>query len=428
MRVQGGDGKGAMTSAGERRAIIIGGSMAGLFAGHFLMRRGWQVDVYERTPGRLSARGAGIITHPELRAALAALDLDTGPGFGVEIATRVALDVHDAVIATLPCPQIATSWTRVHAMLSDGFPPAHIHAAADLVAIEQTAASITARFADGRIETADVLVGADGLRSTVRAALFPDLEPAYAGYVAWRGLLPEAVTGDGPEFARSSQFAFCLPPGEQMLGYPIAGPNNDVRLGHRHYNFVWYRPADAAAELPALLTDAQGQRHTLSIAPHLIAPSVVAEMRTHAAQVLAPWFKTIVARTQRPFLQPVYDLAVPDMAVGRAVLLGDAAFVVRPHVGGGVVKAADDAQALAYALQHAGKDPAPALAAFSASRHPVGQTMIDQARRLGSYLTHSYGSDTERAAALAAAEPARVLRDTAVLDFLRAKAEDTESR
>ena len=63
---------------------------------------------------------------------------------------------------------------------------------------------------------------------------------------------------------------FCLPPGEQFLGYPVAGPDNDLRPGHRRYNVVWYRPADEATKLPWLLTDESGVTHAISIPPPLI--------------------------------------------------------------------------------------------------------------------------------------------------------------
>ncbi len=88
----------------------------------------------------------------------------------------------------------------------------------------------------------------------------------------------------------------------------------------------------------------------LSIPPPLIARAVIAEMREAAARVLAPQFNEMVGLCEQPFLQPIYDLEVPRMAFGRVALAGDAAFVARPHIGAGVAKAADDALALADAL------------------------------------------------------------------------------
>jgi 2-polyprenyl-6-methoxyphenol hydroxylase-like FAD-dependent oxidoreductase len=147
----------------------------------------------------------------------------------------------------------------------------------------------------------------------------------------------------------------------------------------------------------------------------MIAPAVIDEMRAAAGRLLAPWFQRVVAATAQPFLQPVFDLLSPRMHAGRIALIGDAAFVVRPHVGGGVVKAAEDAAALATALAPTAADPVTSLAEFSRIRFPAGDSMVAQARRLGSYLKSTYASDAERAEAAAAAAPDAVLRETAML-------------
>ena len=206
--------------------------MAGLFAGHFLRRAGWAVDIFERTSDRLSARGAGILAHRELRAVLGELGIDTDTGFGVPIPTRVVLDADDRIIASRTMPQVATGWTRVHTLLAHAFPAAHYHVGIDFERFEQRADGVAAIFAGGRCEVADVLIGADGFRSQVRRGLFHDIVPEYAGYVAWRGIVPEADIESQP-FARASLFAFNLPPGEHMVGYPVAGSGDDLTVGRR---------------------------------------------------------------------------------------------------------------------------------------------------------------------------------------------------
>ncbi len=140
---------------------------------------------------------------------------------------------------------------------------------------------------------------------------------------------------------------FCLPPGEQCLGYPVAGPDDDLRPGHRRYNVVWYRPADERTELQRLLTDDSGVTHAISIPPPLIRREAIAEMRAAAERLVAPQLRAIVRLMDEPILQPIYDLETPRMAFGRVAVIGDAAFVARPHVAAGVSKAADDAAALA---------------------------------------------------------------------------------
>ena len=108
-----------------------------------------------------------------------------------------------------------------------------------------------------------------------------------------------------------------------MLGYPVAGEENDLRPGHRRYNFVWYRPADEELALPRLLTDASGHLHSLSIPPPLIRAEIVAEMRDAANARLAPQFAGIVQATPQPFLQPIYDLEVASMVRGPCGAAGE---------------------------------------------------------------------------------------------------------
>jgi len=402
----------------RRRALIIGGSMSGLFAALYLRRRGWDVDVFERSPAPLSGRGAGIMTHPEMRDALAELGIDSSSNFGVPIERRVVLDRAGEVIAERTCPQTATSWNRLFEMLGAAFGGEHYHLGKDLRCVEQTAEGITARFADGSAETADVLVGADGFRSGVRAQLLSQAQPLYAGYVAWRGLADERSLASVLPRDIFASLAFYLPPGEQFLGYPVAGPGNDLRPGHLSWNIVWYRPADEAAEVPRLLTDESGHTHELSIPPPLVARSVVAEMREAAERLLPEPFRAVVRRLEQPFLQPIYDLESTGIAFGRAALIGDAAFVVRPHVGAGIVKAAQDAAALAAALEEH-TEVAAGLRAFEAQRIGEGRKFVAQARRLGSHLKYRFDTEAERATAAYHANPERMLVETALLDFLR---------
>ena len=141
-----------------------------------------------------------------------------------------------------------------------------------------------------RARRADLLIGADGIRSTVRGMCAPGSEPLYAGYVAWRALIAESAMPREVHRDIFPYMAFCLPPGEQMLGYPVAGADNDLRPGHLRYNMIWYRPADERTELAALLTDENGVAHSMSIPPPLIRRASIAAMREAARRLLAPQF------------------------------------------------------------------------------------------------------------------------------------------
>ena len=405
---------GGLRLAQTKRALVIGGSMSGLLAALALTRRGWEVAIHERVAEPLAGRGAGIVAQPELKAALRALGLDAGSDLGVDVPTRVMYARDGRVTHRLDVAQTMTAWDRVFHLLKAALPDTPYHCGKELQRVEQ-GAGVTAHFADGTTAEGDILVGADGIRSTVRQQYLPELTPLYAGYTAWRGLVAEQDFPAALHAQLFEDFSFCLPSNEQMLGYPVAGPDNDLRRGHRRYNFVWYRPASESEQLPRLLTDESGRTHALSIPPPLIAREVVAQMRAEAEDVLAPQFNEMLALCALPFLQPIYDLEVPHMAFGRVAVLGDAAFVARPHVGAGVAKAAEDALALADALEAGNVERC--LKQFEAARLPRGNKIIERARRLGAYVQADLKTQAERVYAELHRKPEAVLSETAMMNF-----------
>ncbi len=401
----------------SRRAIVVGGSMGGLFAALLLIRRGIDVRLYERNAEELAGRGAGIVTHARLKAVIEEAGIAIPDDLGVLVERRRVFARDGSVAAECAFPQLNTSWDRLFQLLREAMPPGRYHLAHAVERVDDLEDAARVVFADGRSVEADLVVAADGFRSTVRQQMLPEARPVYAGYSAWRGLVDEADLSPEARAALFDGFTFCLPPGEQMLGYPVAGTGNDVRPGRRRFNFVWYRPASEEQGLPRLLTDDAGRRHGLSIPPPLMARAVVAEMRQAAEDLLAPCFAEAVRKTAMPFIQPIYDLESPRMAFGRIALVGDSAFVARPHVGAGVTKAAEDASALARHVA-AARSVAQGLSAFEAERLPVNAAVIRQARRLGAYMQAVTRAPTGQAAAERYRSPEAVMRETASVAFL----------
>ncbi len=382
------------------RALVIGGSVGGLFAAGLLRKAGWEATVFERSREDLADRGAGIGTRPDLFAIMAKIGIAPDPSVGVAVAARVCLDRGGAIVAERAVPATNSAWDRIYRPLRDALPEACYRAGMPLAALDQDADGVTAIFADGTRERGDLLIGADGFSSTVRQIVLPALEPVYAGYVAWRGVAEESRLA--PEIAAGlvRRFTFCLPPRELFIALPMPERDAKARAGERRFNWVWFRLVEHSRELPRLCTDEDGRCHGTAIPPPLIRRAVIAECRDHAAAVLAPQLARLVAATRQPFLQPIFDLEVPRVAFGRTALLGDAAFVARPHVGTGVTKAAGDADCLADALA-AAPSVAVALAAYDRARTPVGQALVAHARDLGSYLKEG----------AAAPDPHAVLRE-----------------
>jgi 2-polyprenyl-6-methoxyphenol hydroxylase-like FAD-dependent oxidoreductase len=378
----------------RRRAVIIGGSMSGLFTAAFLRQIGWDVDVFEHSPVELVGRGAGITSHPELLEALEASGAGTRD-LGISVSKRITIDRNGRVIGEKALPQILTSWDRLQRLLRAIIDPAHYHLGHTFTHVEQEASGVRVFFAGGRIESADLLVGGDGIRSSVRAQVAPDVQPAYAGYYIWRGVPNEADLKSETLARIFPYFTFFLPERQQVIGYPIAGLQNDLHPGHRRYNFIWYRVGDAQ-QLKTMCVDARGHQHDFSVPPPLIRKDLIAEMRAEAEQIMPEVFLDCLRNIRQPFLTPIYDLSAPRLVHGRVALVGDAASTSRPHMGFGVSKAGGDAQGLAHALRNHPDDVDAGLAAYDRLRQPIGERIMLHGRKLGTHLGVDLKTDEDR--------------------------------
>lgn len=396
----------------RRSALIVGGSLGGLFAANLLHRAGWDVKVFERSADELAGRGAGIVTHPELFQALEQIGILIDESVGVRVTSRVTLAPDGTVLGRLDMEQVLTAWGRLYQMLHQALPAELYCSGVNVVDVEEQTDGALLKFADGRSEAVDLVVAADGIRSTLRQQLLPAVVPEYAGYIAWRGLVEERDLSTATRDLIFDKFSFCLPPREQMLGYPVAGPGNTVAAGERRFNFVWYRPAAQDSDLVDLLTDATGKRFEGGIPPQCIRSDVIRTMREAAERVLAPQFAEIIRHTAQPFFQPIFDLSSPRLAFGHTALLGDAAFVARPHCGMGVTKAAGDAMALVRALQAHAAVPQ-ALQAYAAERGAFGTAVVNHARHLGAYMQSQIRTAAEREMAERYRTPEAVMQETA---------------
>ncbi len=405
------------------RALIVGGSMAGLFCGVLLQRAGWEVDIYERAGEELASRGAGIATHDELYAAFVAAGIDLRAEMGVESTGRLVLDHAGRVLGERAMPQIMTSWGFVFRFLRGRFPDARYHSGYTFEDLRETAEGIEARFTNGHVARADWLIGADGTRSTVRQRVAPATTLDYCGYFAWRGLIDEARVPPAALERLAHRLTVSLSPRGHWLGYLVAGPGDDLRPGRRWYNWGWYRQADAEA-LRAHLSDAQGRHYPLGIPHDRMHPALVAAMRLQAHEELAPPCQRVLEATPQPYIQAIYELASPRLLYGRCALIGDAAFTARPHVGLGVSKAADDARTLAAALTAA--DAAEAVAGWERERLRYGRAAVQWGRDLGSYIEAPRDDPAHRAKAAYYRKADSHLLETASAEpgpFIRARME-----
>jgi 2-polyprenyl-6-methoxyphenol hydroxylase-like FAD-dependent oxidoreductase len=403
----------------ERRAIVIGGSIAGLFVGAFLRRIGWRVDIYERSSIELIGRGVGIFaTHLELLEALDKCAAGT-VDIGVIVYKRISFDLKGNVIAEKPQLQIVTSWDRLRQVLLKAIDRQRYHFGYVFDRLEQDGSGIRVHFASGRSEKADLVIGCDGFRSSIRAQLAPEAQPIYSGYYIWRGAPNESDLSAETRRTMFPHLSFFLGDQIQALGYPISGADDELRAGHRRYNWAWYRVADAG-KLRQMCKDDDGREYEFGVPPPLVRKDLIAQMRAEAETLLPPQYLDCLRHIDQPFFTPVYDFCSPSLVFGRVALVGDAASTPRPHMGFGVSKAGAEAQALAEALSsYANIDRA--LAAYNLMRQPLSDRIVAHGRKLGMQLGVGIKTDDDRAFAKLLQSPKGILDWIAVPNFLDAR-------
>jgi len=364
------------------RIAIAGGSLGGLSAALVLRDLGADVTVYERSPAELEQRGAGIGFLPASSRYLverAGTDLD-------EISTRTThiryLSRDGRVVHDEDHVYRFSSWNTVYRHLLRCFGRERYELGTEVSGFEVGRHGVRVALSGERTVDVDLLVCAEGIGSAARRRLLPDVAPVYAGYVAWRGMVPEGDLPPATARALGDAITYYVYANSHLLVYPIPGADGSVEVGRRLVNFVWYRNYVVGGDLDDVLVGADGVRRELSLPPGAARLDQVEELRATAANRLPPVIADVVHRTEQPFVQVIFDVDVPRMAFDRVCLLGDAAFVARPHAAAGTAKAAADAWALGDALDVAPDVPS-ALRAWEPGQLALGRNLLERTRRIG---------------------------------------------
>jgi len=167
-----------------------------------------------------------------------------------------------------------------------------------------------------------------------------------------------------------------------ILVYFIPGDGAETSLGKRRLNWVWYAGV-GEADLPRILVDRDGRQHHASLPFGGTSDSAIRDLRNLAGREVHPMLVALVSATPQPFLQTIVDVVPTRTVFGRVCLLGDAAFVVRPHTAGATAKAARDATTLARALKRAGRNVDAGLSSFEAMQIEFGRELVDYGVALG---------------------------------------------
>jgi salicylate hydroxylase len=346
------------------RVAIIGGGIGGLTAANALSRAGIEVAVYEAT-AELKEIGAGVALHPNAMKVLHAIGVD-------ERVRRVEGRSQWQVMRNWKTGRLIARTSRRQQVASFGTAGATVHRAdlldvladalpADVVTlgkrcveVRSEADAAVARFADGSAIEADVLVGADGIHSSVRASLFGPDAPRFTGKICYRSVIPtRAVRGAPPRTEGAQWFG---PHGTIVL-YPLRG--EELINVVCHYDDDDYRHESWIAECS----------------------------REEVLERYAGWNESLLrlfAAADTWYKWALYDRdPIPRWTRGRVTVLGDAAHPMLPYLGQGACQAIEDGAVLATALAAEASDPLTALARYERTRRPRASRVVLASRERG---------------------------------------------
>jgi salicylate hydroxylase len=338
-------------SGAPLRIAVIGGGIGGLTAALSLHRAGFAVEVYEQAP-ELTQIGGGINMGPNAARILRRLGLAAGldregvrPLFTHQRRWQDGRTLQRAPLNPLceelyGAPHVTIHRADLLAVIASGFPAERVHLRHRLVGLKGKSDCTEAWFENGARIAVDVLVGADGIHSAVRAALFGEEAPVFAGCVAYRGLVPVERIAD---LALDTGNQSWVGPGAHLVHYPVSRG--------RLLNFVGWTEHDSWNR------EDWTDRAT-------VARALAAFAGWH------PQVRRIIAAADTCFIWALFDRdPLPHWSVGRATLLGDACHPMYPFMGQGAAQAIEDGATLAACLR-AIADPAAALRHYERLRLP----------------------------------------------------------
>ncbi len=365
---------------------IVGGSIAGCTAAIELARLGARVTLFERSGEELKDRGAGLGVPASVFETFIARDLVDAdlPYFPAPAFLRICRTADQPRYGRLAWAQPATlaalNWGGLYRNLRKRVPDGVYRTRRQVTAIEQVeASSARLRFADGETAEFSLVVCADGYASLGRHTLFPDAALNYAGYVLWRGHMPEAALPESPPLEVGIRCVGYR--GGHGIFYFVPGANDSIAVGERLVNWGVY-VAVPGAELDAFMTDKTGRVHQGSLPPGMIPLATEQALKARLMPVMPDYYADIIARGSDTFAYAIYDCQVPAYRRGRVCLAGDAGAFARPHSGAGALKGINDAIALGEALRDS-DDIDAALDTWDRQRTAANNELVRFGNQLG---------------------------------------------
>ncbi len=361
--------------AGDVRVAVVGGSIAGLCTSLLLERLGVALRLFEARGPDAWPSGGGLGFDPDLVAAVTGQPPVSLPH--VILRERQVLSAGRSSREPVAMPVTVGHLLRRHLASFLGAGVMEAPAEVTGVTLVDGAKAAEVEIGGERREVFDLVLGADGARSRLRDLVVGGASaPEYAGYVQWRGLVPEAALDDETRavFFEPARLTVAPHPRQLFVAYPVPGPAGEVEAGARRLSWGWFYGAtrERVEGLPPALTGSQvpaelvgeAERFASKLWPAPVQAAIRASLEGGAAE-----------------LRLVYELAAPRLARGCVGLVGDAAHVISPVSGGGVRTAMYDSLLLARLLVDA-PDLLSGLAAFEVRRLPVIRALVEQGRSL----------------------------------------------
>jgi 2-polyprenyl-6-methoxyphenol hydroxylase-like FAD-dependent oxidoreductase len=362
------------------RCVVAGGSLVGLSAAIALSRLGFEVTVAERSPARAVDGGGGLGVDVDLLREVTGIDADPPVLHGID---RDGTAWH-----------LLQGWLEEHAARRPGVRVLRGRQVSTVTPGDRDRGA-TVRTAQGDTFTADLVVGADGARSTVRATVDPAHPDArYAGVLLWRTLVDEQAMPPDVALPRAGEPAREVYAGPyRLVTYPVPGPDAETAVGHRRLNMVWYDPEQGELLHEAGLLD--GQTVHGSLAPGALPGTVRQRLADFAAaRWPSPWREalTLALAGGTVFGTPIVHYKPDRLVTGRVALAGDAAHAASPMVGGGFRQGLYDVRALAQAMTAAGSpgEVPDALGHYQQARLAAGIRHVTLSEQeTAAYLAHA---------------------------------------
>ncbi|TGJ79822.1 hypothetical protein E0Z10_g8945 [Xylaria hypoxylon] len=355
----------------SQNVIIVGGSLSGLMHGVMLHRLGSTVRILEKsTTSTPVSHMAGLCLGPDVLRFLKRFDNVSEIPLGILSVQLQSLNIEGKVNPLLRVNRIMSSWDALYFRLRANFdmlaseyvpfPPgltslrgedtetaksrATYEVGKQVVGVEQLeTGQVLVRYNDllaggKEVETrADLVIGADGPNSTIRKSLCEpgEADRKYAGYVAWRGVVPEGVVSEATRAIFRENITYSILPGTggHVIVYNIPGKSGSIEPGERTLNFCWYTNVPDAS-LAEIMIDIEGKLHHISLPPGKVDPTVWKKQRDYAKTIFAPAYLEMIQRIDSPFLHLITDFCSPRAAFagGKILTVGDASTLLRPHI------------------------------------------------------------------------------------------------